>query len=60
MLLQRGRCDSVCSPLSGPEQRLEHSATYANTDGIFGATMLDRSQRGTTPNSGNTNPPDWE
>lgn len=44
---QRGKCDSVtvCSPLSGPVQRLRQPAIYANTDETLGATILDKTQR---------------
>lgn len=56
--VQRGKCDSVtaCSPLSGPVQRLKQQAIYANTDEVLGATILDKRQRGTTPNAGYTKP----
>lgn len=41
------KCDSVtvCSPLSGPVQRLRQPAIYANTDETLGATILDKTQR---------------
>lgn len=56
--VRRGKCDSVtaCSPLSGLVQRLKQPAIYANTDEMLGATILDKRQRGTTPNSGYTKP----
>lgn len=55
---QRGKFDSVtaCSPLSGPVQRLKQPAIYANTDELLGVTILDKRQKGTTPNSGYSKP----
>lgn len=55
---QRGKFDSVtaCSPLSGPVQRLKQPAIYANTDELLGATILDKRQKGTTPNSAYSKP----
>ena len=45
-----GKCDfvTVCSFLSGPEQRLKQPAIYANTDEILEDTLLNKRYRGTT------------